>query len=739
MSTIERKFKVGAGLEFGDGTSVTSATGLVGATGPQGAAGNTGQTGATGPQGAQGDAGATGAQGDAGAQGDQGLGYGRLTSTTELTVGTGSKTFTVSETLSEYAYADGSTISIRSASGTPLSMVGVITAAPSGNSITVNVIEARGTGTYSDWEINLSGLSGLTGATGPDGATGAQGATGGGFTGLTSDSELTIGTGSKSFTVNTDASASGFQVGSIVSIAAIGSPSNAYGMGGFITSYSGTSLTVSVISTTGSGTYSSWNFILTGRTGNTGATGAQGIQGATGPQGEQGAQGDIGATGPQGVQGVQGTQGEIGATGAQGATGSQGETGLGFNIAKTYASVAALEADTSPSGIDAGEFALINTDDVEDAENSRLYLWNGSSYTYVIDLSGAAGIQGPTGATGAQGASGETGPIGATGAQGVQGEQGIQGPAGATGAQGATGPEGMLGPQGATGSEGPAGATGAAGQTFDLTSSSSVEIGTGNKTFTVSKDASLSGFKVGTLVSVAAIGSPSNAYGVGGFIVSYSGTSLTVSVSSVTGSGTYSSWSFIVAGRTGATGPTGAAGATGAQGSAGETGATGAQGATGPQGPGANQTLDTTSQVTFASVTATNGVSVSTPTAGTTYIPFRTDKSITYQVYRTGITSTATQNILDMGLDSAGFNTFKYLITVIDDDAGTKRIHTQEMLSVVNGTSVFESEYAIVLSSDSLGAFNTIVNMDTSRSLEWVPAADITSATVIVQALALAG
>jgi hypothetical protein len=132
-------------------------------------------------------------------------------------------------------------------------------------------------------------------------------------------------------------------------------------------------------------------------------------------------------------------------------------------------------------------------------------------------------------------------------------------------------------------------------------------------------------------------------------------------------------------------------------------------------------------------------VSVSTPTAGTTYIPFKTDKSITYQVYRTGITSTATQNILDMGLDSAGFNTFKYLITVIDDDAGTKRIHTQEMLSVVNGTNVYESEYAIVLSSDSLGAFNTIVNLDTSRSLEWVPAADITSATVIVQALALAG
>jgi hypothetical protein len=489
MSTIERKFRVGAGLEFADGTSVTSATGLVGATGPQGPAGNTGQTGATGPQG---ETGATGPQGDQGIQGE-------------------------------------------------------------------------------------------TGATGPQGDQGIQGETG-----------------------------------------------------------------------------------------------------ATGPQGDQGIQGETGATGPQGIQG------ETGAAGATGATGPQGPTGLGFKIAKIYSSVSQLEADTAPSGIIAGEFALIDTGNVEDADNSKLYLWTGTEYEYVTDLSGAEGIQGPAGATGAEGA---------------------QGPAGATGPQG---------PTGATG----AGFNG-------LTSNTEITIGTGNKTFTVNTDASASGFQVGSIVSVAAIGSPSNAFGVGGIIVSYTGTSLTVSVSSVTGSGTYSSWNFILAGRTGAQGATGAEGPVGATGPQGETGATG------PQGPGANQSLDITSPVTFASVTATNGVSVSTPTAGFTYIPFKTDKAITFQVYRTGITSTATQNIMDMGLESASFNTFKYLITVIDNDNGTKRIHSQEMLSVVDGTNVYESEYAIVLSSDQLGLFNTIVNLDGSRSLEWVPAADITSATVIVEALAL--
>jgi hypothetical protein len=49
----------------------------------------------------------------------------------------------------------------------------------------------------------------------------------------------------------------------------------------------------------------------------------------------------------------------------------------------------------------------------------------------------------------------------------------------------------------------------------------------------------------------------------------------------------------------------GAQGATGAQGAAGSTGA---QGATGPQGPGANQTLNTTSAVTFAGLTINGAI-----------------------------------------------------------------------------------------------------------------------------------
>lgn len=66
---------------------------------------------------------------------------------------------------------------------------------------------------------------------------------------------------------------------------------------------------------------------------------------------------------------------------------------MAFTIAKTYVSVAALLADTSPTGITAGQFAIINTGDVQDPENSRLYLWDGAIYIYQMDLSGASGIQ----------------------------------------------------------------------------------------------------------------------------------------------------------------------------------------------------------------------------------------------------------------------------------------------------------------------------------------------------------
>ena len=140
-----------------------------------------------------------------------------------------------------------------------------------------------------------------------------------------------------------------------------------------------------------------------------------------GPQGAQGIQGPKGETGAQGIQGPKGE------TGAQGIQGPQGEA---FAIAKVYASVSAMNAGYSSDGIAVGKFVMITTSDVNNDDNAKLYVKGSSSYTFVTDLSGARGIQGPQGIQGIQGPKGDPGtqgPKGETGAQGIQGPKGDPG------------------------------------------------------------------------------------------------------------------------------------------------------------------------------------------------------------------------------------------------------------------------------------------------------------------------
>jgi hypothetical protein len=692
-----------------------------------------------------------------------------------------------------------------------------------------------------------------------------------------------------------------------------------------------------------------------------------------------------GATGAQGATGPQGPEGPEGSVGATGSTGPQGETGLGFKISRVYESVAALLADTEPTGILVGEFALIENGNVEDPENSRLYIWTGTVYEFVTDLSGAAGItgaqgatgatgpqgeigstgatgpQGPEGATGPQGATGPTGPtgatgpqgatgiqgdVGATGAQGIQGDvgaTGIQGPqgeqgstgpqgvqgstglsggfltssselnlatgsqtffvepptgnglqvtdwirlvgpaggpnylegqitavdagqitfnvtefggtgvgtvwnvrpigyqgatgpqgiqgdvgstgatgpqgatgltgatgAGATGAQGiqgetgATGPNGLTGAtgasgpkgidgsigstgstgptgpagatgagatgaQGATGATGAAGATGPAGATglgYDnLTSTSTIEIGSGNKTFTVNKSSTETAFQVGTVVSARAINSPGGSFGLGGFIIAFTGNSLTISVVRVAGSGSYDDWAFTVAGLSGATGPQGATGATGSAGAtgnsiefkgawgnvttynigdivsyngepysskvnnnfnvapqgdpnslanwlivqgffgpAGATGATGPAGATGIQGPAgatgpnADQSVNTTSNVAFASINLGGVVNTSKlvgPVSGTTQIELDT------------------WNVTQ-------FQSAKYFVQTFDED----KVQVEEIVLVYANGSINISRYGQIVTGGTAGTFSADVVSSSARLLFTPPGAE---------------
>ena len=73
----------------------------------------------------------------------------------------------------------------------------------------------------------------------------------------------------------------------------------------------------------------------------------------------------------------------------------KGATGEGFKISKIYASVSAMNAGYTNDGVAVGGFVIINTGDVEDADNAKLYVKGTTAYEYLTDLSGSQGIQGP--------------------------------------------------------------------------------------------------------------------------------------------------------------------------------------------------------------------------------------------------------------------------------------------------------------------------------------------------------
>lgn len=174
--------------------------------------------------------------------------------------------------------------------------------------------------------------------------------------------------------------------------------------------------------------------------------------------------------------------------------------GDAFVIVKTYPSIQAMQDDYNNPEVKAGQFVMIDTGNVENEEDSRLYLKGNTEWKFISDLSGAQGIQGLSayqvavqhgfegtedewlislkgekgetgpkgdkGDTGEKGATGERGPQGLQGERGLQGdrgekgEQGIQGPVGPKGEQGEQGIQGIQGPQGEPGPQGPKGDTG---------------------------------------------------------------------------------------------------------------------------------------------------------------------------------------------------------------------------------------------------------------------------------------
>lgn len=434
-------------------TGQTGATGIDGATGVAGPTGATGLTGATGadstvpgPTGATGLVGPTGATG-AGATGATGSIY-NTTSSTSLTIGTGSQSLTVDTGL---AYTVNQDLIIANAVGQ--SMSGPVSSYdPVTGALVVSVSTTSGSGTYTSWQVNLNGAVGAVGATG---------ATGAGATGATGVDGPTGATGVQGVVGPTGATGVQGDPGSTGATGVVG-PTGATG----------------VVGPTGA--------TGVGATGDIGPTGATGIQGATGDVGPTGATGLTGATGadstvpgPTGATGVAGTDGATGATGLTGATGVSAIGGAYVHTQSsantTWVVVHNLNSQyVNIEPIDSSNVSYVGRYDYPNVTfnnaNAATLVFNSAVTGYAAVTSGggqvgATGI-GATGATGLTGLTGSTGATGPIGPQGIPGPTGLTGPSGATGPVGATGADSTVpGPTGATGLTGPTGATGVTGDT----------------------------------------------------------------------------------------------------------------------------------------------------------------------------------------------------------------------------------------------------------------------------------
>ena len=273
--------------------------------------------------------------------------------------------------------------------------------------------------------------------------------------------------------------------------------------------------------------------------------GTDGIVGYTGSQGDTGYNGSLGYTGSVGNNGNSGYIGSQGITGYDGSLGYTGSTGdIGYVGSRGADGTSVRIIDSVTSATDLLSYPTVSLaigDGIIESDTGHLNIWTGSTWNDV------GTIVGPQGNTGAAGSSGYTGSSGVAGVNGYNGSAGATGSIGYTGSAGATGSTGYVGSQGITGYTGSVGLTG------------------------------------------------------------YNGSS------GVTGSTGYNG-SVGYTGSTGVTGSTGYNGSVGYTGSvgvgyAGSTGSTGYVGSsgigyTGSAGVSADQTLNTTSNVIFAAVTA---------------------------------------------------------------------------------------------------------------------------------------
>jgi hypothetical protein len=353
----------------------------------------------------------------------------------------------------------------------------------------------------------------------------------------TSESQALINTGPVTFTL--DQFNIGFQGGERVHASVVGSPSE--WMEGWAQSYDQITreLTINVDQIGGTGTYADWNIGIAGLPGLTGPQGPSGPQGVPGtpggpagpmgPAGPQGVPGVQGPQGPAGAMGPQGVQGPIGNTGPQGAQGATGATGPGYYATSTTSLTIALGAHTFTTQAGLAYSAGARTRAVSNGAPNNwmegvVTSYVGTALSVNVDLVNGGGtftdwnlnVAGTPG-----------GPMGPPGPQGPQGTTGAQGPQGPTGPQGATGAQGPMGPG------------------YLATSTSSLAVGTGAKTFQTQTGLA---YTIGVRVRAASNSTPNS--WMEGIVTGYATASgvLTLSCDISNGSGTFADWNLNIAG-----------------------------------------------------------------------------------------------------------------------------------------------------------------------------------------------
>jgi len=136
----------------------------------------------------------TGATGATGPTGPTGIGYSSVVSSTSVTIGTGTKGWTVPYT---GAFAIGDFVRV-TAVGFSAYIEGTVTTGTFlNNNIYVDVTNTSGSGTFSSWRFGSAGIQGVTGptgATGPTGPTGTVSLDSPAFTGTPTAPTATAGT-----------------------------------------------------------------------------------------------------------------------------------------------------------------------------------------------------------------------------------------------------------------------------------------------------------------------------------------------------------------------------------------------------------------------------------------------------------------------------------------------------------------------------------------------------------------